>query len=263
MKDFSNQVAIVTGSSSGVGAATVKLLASLGCNVVINYNSKKAAAETVAEECQHSGVETLVCRANVADDADCCELVNQAMNKWGRVDALVNNAGTTKFVDHKNLDGLSKEDFQRIYSINVIGAYQMTRAVNEIMQSQETGGAIVNVASTAAITGIGSCIAYAASKGALVTMTLSLARVLGPKVRVNAICPGFIQGDWLRDGMGAERYDSFMKSHEENAPLGVTATAETVAEAILHFIVGLQVVTGETLIVDGGRHLNQVPLTRR
>jgi 3-oxoacyl-[acyl-carrier protein] reductase len=263
MKDFSNQVAIVTGSSSGVGAATARLLASLGCNVVINYSSKKEAAEAVAEECRQEGVEALVCGSNVAVDADCRDMVNQAMQKWGRVDALVNNAGTTKFVDHKNLEGLSNEDFQRIYSVNVIGAYQMTRAVNEVMQTQETGGAIVNVASTAAITGIGSCIAYAASKGALVTMTLSLARVLGPKVRVNAVCPGFIQGDWLRNGMGAERYDSFMKSHEENSPLGVTATAETVADAILVFIVGPQVVTGETLIVDGGRHLNQVPLTRR
>jgi len=263
MKDFTDQVAIVTGSSSGVGAATAKLLASLGCNVVINYSSKMEAAEVVAEECRQSGAEALVCGSNVADDGDCRGMVQQAIEKWGRVDALVNNAGTTKFVDHKNLDGLSDEDFQRIYSINVIGAYQMTRAVNEVMQSQETGGAIVNVASTAAITGIGSCIAYAASKGALVTMTLSLARVLGPKIRVNAVCPGFIQGDWLRNGMGAERYDSFMKSTEENAPLGVTATAETVADAILHFIVGPQVVTGETLIVDGGRHLNQVPLTRR
>jgi 3-oxoacyl-[acyl-carrier protein] reductase len=263
MKDFANQVAIITGSSSGVGAASAKLLASLGCNVVINYSSKKDAALAVAKECEQFGVETLVSGANVANDQDCKAIVQQAEDKWGRVDALVNNAGTTKFVDHKNLDGLSAEDFQRIYSVNVVGAYQMTRAVNEVMQTQESGGAIVNVASTAAITGIGSSIAYAASKGALVTMTLSLARVLGPKVRVNAVCPGFIQGDWLRNGMGDERYEAFMKSHEESAPLGVTATAETVADAILHFIIGPQVVTGETLIVDGGRHLNQMPLVRR
>ena len=263
MKDLKDHVSIITGSSSGVGAATARLLASLGCNVVINYSSKREAAEAVAEECRQAGVDVLISGANVANDEDCRAIVRQASDRWGRVDILVNNAGTTKFVEHSNLEGLSADDFQRIYSVNVVGAYQMTRAVNEIMQLQEEGGSIVNVASTAAVTGIGSCIAYAASKGAMVTMTLSLARVLGPKVRVNAVCPGFIEGDWLRNGMGEERYQALMKSNRDSAPLGVTATAETVADAIHHFVVGPQVVTGETLIVDGGRHLNQVPLTRR
>ena len=263
MKDLKNHVAIITGSSSGVGAATARLLASLGSNVVINYSSKKEAAEAVAEECRQAGADVLVSGANVAVDEDCRVMVQQAHDRWGRVDILVNNAGTTKFVEHSNLEGLSDEDFQRIYSVNVVGAYQMTRAANDVMQQQEQGGSIVNVASTAAVNGIGSCIAYAASKGAMVTMTLSLARVLGPKVRINAVCPGFIEGDWLRNGMGDERYQALMKSNRDNAPLGVTATAETVADAIHHFIVGPQVVTGETLIVDGGRHLNQVPMTRR
>ena len=263
MKDLQDHVAIITGSSSGVGAATAKLLASLGCNVVVNYSSKKEAAEEVAEQCRQAGADVLVSGANVAVDDDCRDIVQQAYDRWKRVDILVNNAGTTKFVDHSNLEGLSAEDFQRIYSVNVIGAYQMTRAASEVMQQQEQGGSIVNVASTAAVTGIGSCIAYAASKGAMVTMTLSLARVLGPKVRVNAVCPGFIEGDWLRNGMGEERYQALLKSQRDSAPLGVTATAETVADAIHHFIVGPQIVTGETLIIDGGRHLNQVPLTRR
>jgi 3-oxoacyl-[acyl-carrier protein] reductase len=263
MKDLKDHVAIITGSSSGVGAATARLLASLGCNVVVNYSTKKEAAESVAEECRQAGVDVLVSGANVASDDDCRAVAQQARDRWGRLDILVNNAGTTKFVDHSNLEGLSAEDFQRIYSVNVIGAYQMTRAANDIMQQQETGGSIVNVASTAAVNGIGSCIAYAASKGAMVTMTLSLARVLAPKVRVNTICPGFIEGDWLRNGMGDERYQAVMQSNRDNAPLGFNATPETVAEAIHHFIVGPQAVTGETLIVDGGRHLNHVPLMRR
>lgn len=263
MKDFSNQVAIVTGSSSGVGAATARLLASLGCNVVVNYSSRQQAADEVAQQCREAGGDAIVCRANVADDDDCRSMVAQALDKWGRIDVLVNNAGTTKFVDHRNLAGLSAADFQHIYGVNVIGAYQMVRAVDPVMQQQQTGGAIVNVASTAAITGVGSSIAYAASKGAMVTMTLSLARVLGPKIRVNAVCPGFIQGEWLRQGFGEEKYQALMQRVLEQAPLGVTATAETVAEAILHFIVGPRVVTGETLIVDGGGHLNQVPLARR
>ena len=166
-------------------------------------------------------------------------------------------------MDHADLNGLDAADFQRIYGVNVIGAYQMVRAVAAAMQSQADGGVVVNVASTAGVTGIGSCVAYAASKGAMVTMTLSLARALGPKLRINAVCPGFIEGEWLREGFGEERYAKIMAFNRDNAPLGVTATPETVADAILHFVTGPQVVTGETLIVDGGRHLSMAPLTRR
>ena len=263
MKDLTNRVAIVTGSSSGVGAATARLLAEQGCHVVINYNNNAAGAKQVAEACEAAGADTLVLQANVANDEDCVAMAQAANEKWGRVDALVNNAGTTKFVDHHRLDGLSAEDFQRIYSVNVVGAYQMTRAVSHLMHAQEEGGAVVNVASTAGITGIGSCVAYAASKGAMVTMTLSLARALGPKLRINAVCPGFIEGEWLKEGYGDDRYAKLMAFNRANAPLGVTATPETVADAIIHFITGPQVVTGETLIVDGGRHLTMAPLSRR
>lgn len=263
MKDLKNRVAIVTGSSSGVGAATARLLASLGCNVVINYNSNVDGANQVAADCEAQGVETIVFGGNVAKDEDCRAMVAAAAEKWGRVDILVNNAGTTKFVDHAKLDGLSDEDFHRIYGVNVVGAYQMIRAVSEHMKAQEDGGVVVNVASTAAVTGIGSCVAYAASKGALVTMTLSLARSLGPKLRINAVCPGFIEGEWLREGFGDEKYEELMLSNRKAAPLGVTATADTVADAILYFISGPQVVTGETMIVDGGRHLSMAPLSRR
>lgn len=263
MKNLKGKVAIVTGSSSGVGAATARLFASLGCHVVINYNANSAGAEQVMQDCEALGVETLCFGGSVANDSDCEAMVRAAMGKWGRVDILVNNAGTTKFVDHNKLDGLDAEDFQRIYSVNVIGCYQMTRAVRAAMEANDEGGAIVNIASTAAITGIGSSIAYAASKGAMVTMTLSLARVLGPKIRMNAVCPGFIEGDWLREGLGDKQYEAVRDANRRDAPLGVTACPDTVAEAILHFVTGPQVVTGETLIVDGGRHLMSTPLGRR
>ncbi|NQV70286.1 MAG: SDR family oxidoreductase [Pseudohongiella sp.] len=263
MKDLTARVAIVTGSSSGVGAATARLLASLGCNIVVNYNSNAEGGNQVAEECRAQGVECLVAGGSVAEDSVCQSIVAGAIEKWGRVDILVNNAGTTKFVDHADLDGLDSDDFQRIYAVNVIGNYQMIRAVNTHMQRQEEGGEVVNVASTAAITGIGSSVAYAASKGALITMTLSLARSLAPKLRINAVCPGFIEGDWLREGLGDEKYAESMAYQMANSVLGVVATPETVADAIIHFITGPQIVTGETLIVDGGRHLTQTPLTRR
>lgn len=263
VKELQNRVAIITGSSSGVGAATAKQLAAQGCHVVINYNSNAAGAEAVAEQCTALGVESLIVGGSVAEDSQCQAMAAAAIDKWGRIDILVNNAGTTKFVEHADLDGLNEADFQRIYGVNVIGSYQMIRAVSGQMQSQEEGGAVVNVASTAAITGIGSSVAYAASKGAMVTMTLSLARALGPKLRINAVCPGFIEGDWLREGFGDKKYEELMAFHRENSPLGVTATPETVADAIVHFITGPQVVTGETLIVDGGRHLTMTPLGRR
>ncbi len=263
MNDLKGKVAIVTGSSSGVGAATARQLAALGCHSVINYNSNSAGADAVAADCEQAGVETLVMQANVARDEDCRAMANAAIEKWGRIDILVNNAGTTKFVDHANLEGLSSDDFQNIYSVNVIGAYQMTRAVAEQMKQQESGGSIVNVASIAGVAGVGSCIAYAASKGAMITMTLSLARVLGPAVRVNVVCPGFIEGEWLKEGLGEERYEQARQASIKNAPLGVTATADTVAESILFFVQGPTVVTGESLIIDGGRHLGMTPLTRR
>jgi 3-oxoacyl-[acyl-carrier protein] reductase len=260
--DIEGGVAIVTGSSSGVGAACARQLAERGCHVVINYAHNEAGARQTEAACREFGVDTLVVKADVADDADCRRMAAATDAKWGRIDALVNNAGTTKFCAHGNLDGLDKRDFLDIYAVNTVGAYQMTRAVTDAMR-RGGRGSIVNVASIAAIMGVGSSIAYAASKGALVTMTLSLARVLGPEIRVNAVCPGFIQGEWLKAGMGEEAYERTRRFLEETTPLRLTTTPDTVAEAILYFISGADVVTGETLILDGGAHLSLAPLARR
>lgn len=256
------KVAIVTGSSSGVGAASVRRFAQRGWSVVINYRSNEEGAREVEEECRSLGGDTVVVQADVSDDAACRRMVSEADERWGRVDALVNNAGTTTFCAHDDLEGLSKDDFLHIYGVNVVGPYQMTRAAVPVMR-RTGGGSVVNVASVAGVTGVGSSIAYAASKGALVTMTLSLARALGPDVRVNAVCPGFIQGEWLRSGLGDERYEQIKKSREEGAPMGITVTPEIVAENILTFVVDAPGVTGETLMVDGGHHLSGAPLGRR
>jgi 3-oxoacyl-[acyl-carrier protein] reductase len=262
MDKLDGKVAIITGSGTGVGAATALLLAEKGCHVVINYSKSEKQAKNTAAACEAKGVEVLLCKADVSKDKDCQRMTAATMDKWNRIDALVNNAGITKFCNHNDLDGLTSEDFTRIYGVNVIGPYQMSRAV-ALHMKKNSGAAIVNVASTAALTGIGSSIAYAASKGALVTMTLSLARVLGPEIRVNAVCPGFIQSSWLMDGFGKETYEKIKKHHEDASPLGKTATPEIVAKAILYFISGASLTTGETLIVDGGFHLSQVPLARR
>jgi len=260
--DLEAGVAIITGSSSGVGAATARQLAEKGCHVLINYVHNETGARNTQAACEVLGVETLVVRADVARDDDCRRMAQMADDKWGRIDALVNNAGTTKFCDHANLDGLDAEDFQRIYGVNAVGAFQMTRAVAPAMR-RGGRGAIVNVASIAGVMGVGSSIAYAASKGALITMGLSLARALGPEIRVNTVCPGFIQGDWLEQGMGAETYARTKAFLENNTPLRLTTTPDNIAEAIVYFLGGADVITGETLLLDGGHHLTQMPLARR
>ena len=245
---------IVTGSSSGIGAACARLLAAKGCNVVVNYSRSADAAEAVAKECRGLGAEAIAVRADVANDADCRRLVAAAMDEWGRLDGLVNNAGTTKFCDHADLDGLSAEDFHAIYAVNVVGPYQMSRAAAAVMER----GAIVNISSMAGVIGTGSSIAYAASKGALNTMTLSLARALGPGVRVNAVCPGFVQGEWLRAGYGTERYDAIREQLTETNPLGAPGRPEDMAEVAVWFLEGAGKVTGEVMMVDAGFHLRGV-----
>jgi 3-oxoacyl-[acyl-carrier protein] reductase len=222
--------------------------------VVINYSKNVDAARVVAEECESLGGEILICQANVANDYDCRRMVSETLKKWGRLDALINNAGTTKFIQHADLDGLDSEDFQNIYGVNVIGAFQMVRAASNSLKASGDAS-IVNVASIAGVKGVGSSIAYAASKGALITMTQSLARVLGPEIRVNAVCPGFIAGEWLAVGMGKEIYEASKSFLEAKTPLQKTCTPESVAESILGFLEGHSIVTGQYLVLDGGHLL--------
>lgn len=259
--NLKDSVAIVTGSSSGIGAAIARRFASQGCHVVINFSRNDAGAKKVAEDCEALGVRTLVQKANVAEDADCRALVDATLDKFGKLGVLVNNAGTTKFCEHGNLAGLDKQDFLDIYAVNTVGAYQMVRAAENALRGQEVAH-VINMASIAGIAGVGSSIAYAASKGAMVTMTMSLARVLGPQIRVNAICPGFVQGDWLAEGMGQDNYDKMLAGLRRIAPLGDAVTPERIAETALGIVTGMDWTTGETIIVDGGTHLHTAPLRR-
>ena len=250
----SNKVAIITGGSRGVGAATAKLLASKGWNITITCTSSMDDAKNVVKECEKLGVEAIAITADVSEDNSCVQTAQETIEKWGRIDALVNNAGTTKFVfNHADLDGLNAEDFLHIYKVNVVGPFQMVRACKEMLLNSENPS-VVNISSIAGIKGLGSSLAYASSKGALNTMTKSMARNLGP-IRVNAICPGFIQGDWLRNGMGDDLYNAALENLTNNTPLKLTVTPEQVAEGIYSFIDINTVVTGETMLMDGGHHL--------
>ena len=252
--DVKGGSAIVTGSATGLGAAIATRLAQKGCNVVVNYSKSEAEATHTAAACRDLGVEVLLCRADVSDDGDCRRLVAEAMDAWGRIDALVNNAAVTKFVAHADMESLDAEDFQRIYAVNVIGPYQMVRAVAPHMKAAGRG-AVVNISSIAGVTGIGTSIAYAASKGALNTMTLSLARALGPEIRVNAVCPGLIQTRWLKEGLGEEAYDRLVSEIEATTPLRKASLPEDIAETAVWLVEGAAHVTGETVIADAGLHL--------
>ncbi|UYO49508.1 SDR family oxidoreductase [Rhodopseudomonas palustris] len=251
---------IVTGSASGLGAATAKILAKDGARLVINYASSKDDAEKTAEECRKLGAaEVIVVQGDVAKDEDCKRIV-EAAGPWGKLDALVNNAGTTKHVAHHLLDQLSADDFQRVYAINTIGPYQMVRAARELLvagaKAAGRAAAVVNVSSVAGISGIGSSIAYAASKGALNTMTLSLSRALAPNIRVNAICPGYIDTPWFTKGRGAEEAKQVRDMVVSRVPLKIASTAEDIAELVCFLATPKSSsMTGELVRMDAGMHL--------
>jgi 3-oxoacyl-[acyl-carrier protein] reductase len=255
--ELKNAVCIVTGSASGIGAASAIMLAGRGARVVVNYSKSEDAARATMKACEAAGGEALLVKADVAQDADCRRLAQAALDKWGRIDALVNNAGATKFANHADLEALSAEDFQRIYSVNVVGSYQMVRACAPAMKKAGRG-AVVNISSVAGKNGMGSSMAYAASKGALNTLTMSLARALGPEIRVNAVCPGLIDTKWVRDGYGP-RFAAMEARYRQGTALGRLGKPEEVAGVVVWLIEGADLITGDTIMVDSGIHMGLIP----
>ena len=252
------KTAIVTGSATGVGAAAAITLADHGCNVVINYTKSRTEAEETAATCRGKGAQTIVFQGDVSDDAACKAMAKAAADKWGRIDYLINNAARTKFNPFLNWEGVQKQDFLDIYAVNVVGPYQMVRAVEPYMRKLGKG-AIVNDSSIGGVTGIASSIPYAASKAALNLMTKSLAHALAPEIRINSVVPGMIQTRWMRGGLGDDAYEKLLTTTARALPLKRVATAEDVAEVLVWFLEGASMVTGETLIVDGGLHLGPFP----
>jgi 3-oxoacyl-[acyl-carrier protein] reductase len=250
-------VAIVTGSATGIGAETAKLLARKGCRVVVNYSRSRDEAETTAEECRAAGVDVLVHQADIADDAACRAMAAAALAHWGRIDALVNCAGKTKPAKPGDLDALGAEDFLDIYATNLVGTYQMIRAVVPQMKKQKNGS-IVNVSALGSLDGEGSSIAYGASKGAINSITIALARQLAPLIRVNAVAPGFVATRWMKNLLGEQRYNERVAEMAKITPVGKTAHAEDIAEIICWFIDGPDLITGEVLPVDYGTRFGKL-----
>jgi len=256
----SRKSAIVTGSATGVGAATALLLAQRGYNVLINYSKSATEAKAAEAACRAAGADTLLMQGDVADDTACRALADAAMQRWQRLDALVNNAGITTFAGGGDWAAIDAQVFQQIIGVNALGTFQMVRACAPHLKAAR--GAIVNVSSVAGSLGIGSSVPYIASKGAVNAMTLHFARTLAPHVRVNAVCPGLITTRWFVDGMGQEAFERILANNEKTTPLQTASSAEDVADAIVWLIDGARTTTGELLLLDGGRHLGSVPPPR-
>ena len=242
------KVALITGGSSGMGEASARLLSKRGWHVAIMFAKNRPEADRVAGD-----LNGLALQGDVAQDADCRRVAKAVLDHWGRIDALVNSAGTTKFVAHSDLEGLSAEDMLGIFRVNVVGPYQMIRACAQALK--EARGCVVNISSVASILGTGSSVAYAASKAALDTMTFSLARALGPEVRLNIVAPGYVRTPWQIAAHGADGAADLEKRFAERAPLRAAAEAHDVADAIAWLIEGARRVTGEIIYVDAGMHI--------
>ncbi len=261
MNDLDGRIALVTGSATGLGRSIAVKLAERGADVIINYARSAAEAEEAADLCRAAGSQVEVVQADVSDPGGCQTLADAARRR-GRLDILVNNAGITRHArDHSDLDALSKADFMNIYEVNVVGPYLMMQATKDLLETAykttQRSSTVLNTSSIAGIKGIGSSVAYAASKGALNTMTLSLARALAPAIRVNAICPGFIGTRWFKDTMDEQAFEKTVQRIETATPLGVASGPDDIADAALFFLSDAsRHVTGELLLVDAGMHLS-------
>jgi 3-oxoacyl-[acyl-carrier protein] reductase len=242
------KVALVTGSATGIGRAAALEFAREGADVVVNYSRSEAEAKQTQADCAALNVRALLVRADCAKEDEVKDLVARAVDELGGVDILVNNAGTTRFVPLPEIDELDDSDWDRIFQLNVKGAFYVTRACVPSMRKRG-GGLVVNVASVAGLTGAGSSIPYAVSKGAMITLTKSLAKALAPDIRVNAIAPGIVTTRWV-----AGREDH-VERYAKDTPLERAATAEDCARIVVSFAIYGTFLTGEVTLVDGGREM--------
>lgn len=239
------KVVLVTGSGTGVGRACAVRFAKLGFAVAVNYSKSEADAKETVRLVEAEGVPAILCKASVGNEAAARELVARTAATFGRLDVLVNNAGTTHFVPHADLDALTDAVWDDIFRVNVLGAFYCVRAAMPLLKAAK--GNVVNVTSVAGLTGQGSSIPYCASKAALNCVTQSLARAFGPDVRVNAVAPGPVLTRWLA---GREAH---VAKFLEQAPLGRAADPDDIADAVIYLATGTTLTTGQILVVDGGR----------
>ncbi|MDW5440994.1 SDR family oxidoreductase [Polaromonas sp. SM01] len=250
-------VCLITGSATGIGAACARLFARQGWCVALSYLDEhtRAEAQAVAEDCQAAGGQAWLQALDVRDDAACQRYVQAVLARFGRIDALINCAGTTRFIAHTDLAALDADEFHRTYDVNVVGAYQMVKACADALKAGGQG-AVVNISSIGGVLGRGSSMAYAASKGALNTLTLSLARSLAPQVRVNAIAPGFVDGGLPGRVLDEARYAQVLAAQTAASVLQRVSQPEEVAALAWYLSAQAPGMTGAVLMMDNGLHLN-------
>lgn len=241
------KTALITGGGTGIGRAIALLLARKGVNIAINYSRSEGDALQTQREVSEHKVNCHIYQANVSHNEEVKEMINQVISDFGKLDILVNNAGVTHFVDHSDLEGLKDEYWDEIFGVNVKGLFNTCRAAAEELKKQK--GCIVNIASIAGMTGLGSSIAYSASKAAAISINKSLARVLAPDVRVNAIAPGIVQTRWV------EGQEAHIERLAAGTPLKRIAVPEDIAEMAYSLIAHADFVTGQTIVVDGGNFI--------
>lgn len=238
------KVALITGGGTGIGRACGLRLAQEGVQIVVNYSHSEREALDTQKDLEASGVGAIICKASVRDDQAVREMVKKTLQRFGRLDILINSAGTTRYVGHDDLEGLKDEYWNEIMDVNVVGLFRCCRAAADALRKQR--GCIVNITSIAGLSGRGSSIAYAASKAAAISVTKSLARVFAPDVRVNSIAPGIVLTRWV------EGQEDHVERLSKGTPLGRAAGPQDVAE-VAYFLVGSAgFVTGQTWVVDGG-----------
>jgi 3-oxoacyl-[acyl-carrier protein] reductase len=244
------RVGLVTGAATGIGRSAVRALARAGFDVAINYSRSESAARDTAAAAATLGAATLVCRCDVSEDSAVRQMLREVDARFGRLDALINNAGTTTEVEPKDFEALTVEEWDRVFAVNVRGVFLVTRAALPLLR-KGTDPCIVNTASIVGLRPGPQPLAYAASKAAVINLTKTLAYNLGPEIRVNAVAPGWMEGDWMKR-MLKDKYDDLMGKRARATPLKRVVTADDVAETMLSLIAGNRFVTGEVVVVDGG-----------
>ena len=256
--ELAGRIAIVTGGGTGIGRATSMRLARGGVKaVVINYSRSAGDAQSTAAEVQGLGVEAVAHRANVADEAQVRAMIAACIERFGRLDVLVNSAATTHFIPHPDLDALTDEVWNDILGVNLKGTFFCCRAAAP--ELKKTGGAIVNIASIAAHRASGSSIAYAVSKAGVVQLTRALALALAPEVRVNSVSPGLVSSRWFSSRFGDEAAAAQEETFASQTPLRKIATPDDVARAVVALLEN-DLVTGQDLVVDGGKNVLYQPV---
>lgn len=246
---LSRPVALVTGAATGIGRATSVALAQAGFDLGINFSRSESEARLTAALAQKQDARTELLRCDVSDDACVRKMLTSVERAFGRLDALVNNAGTTTEIKAQDFEALTTEEWDRVFAVNVRGVFQVTRAAVPLLRKAR--GSVVNTASIVGLRPGPQPLPYAASKAAVVSLTRLFALNLGPDIRVNAVAPGWMEGDWMKR-MLKDKYDDLMARRAKNTPLRRNVTAEDVAEVIVNLITGNRLVTGEVIVVDGG-----------